>query len=50
MTADSIAANNEFEQSEPQVAVNERRLDGFEPEMTVIVPPFSMQAFAWQAQ
>jgi alpha-L-arabinofuranosidase len=48
LTADQIAASNEFEQPEPQVQVAESQLAGFRSGTRVTVPPFSMIALRWQ--
>ena len=48
LTADQIAASNEFEQPEPQVQVAESQLTGFRSGSRVTVPPFSMMALRWQ--
>jgi hypothetical protein len=47
LTADDISANNEFEQSEPQVQVLRSQLDPFDSGTRVTVPPFSMVAIRW---
>jgi hypothetical protein len=49
LTADSITANNEFEQPEPQVRVVEEEMTDFGSGARVVVPPFSMRALSWQA-
>jgi hypothetical protein len=48
LTADQIAASNEFEQPAPQVQVRESQLTGFQSGSRVTVPPFSMFAIRWQ--
>ena len=48
LTADQIAASNEFEQPESQVRVRESQLTGFQSGSRVTVPPFSMVALRWQ--
>jgi len=49
LTADDIAANNEFECAEPRVKTMEETITGFGSGKRVIVPPFSMRVISWRA-
>jgi len=48
--ADSITANNEFEQPEPQVKLAEDTVDGFAPGHRFTLPAHSAMALQWQVQ
>ena len=48
LTGDTITANNEFEEPEPQVSVIEEELPGFASGTQVTVPPFSMRVLEWR--
>ncbi|MCX8038289.1 MAG: hypothetical protein N3D11_14770 [Candidatus Sumerlaeia bacterium] len=50
LAADSIAANNEFENPAPQVAILEDTVADFASGKVLTLPPHSMTALAWQAQ
>jgi len=50
LSADSIAANNEFEQPEAQVKVRESAVPEFASGSRLALPPFSMAALAWQVE
>ncbi len=48
LTAEKIAANNEFESPRPQVRVTERTLTDFQSGARLNLPPFSMLAVSWE--
>ncbi len=50
LSADSIAANNEFENAEPQVAVSESTVEKFADGVTLTLPPHSMTALRWELE
>jgi hypothetical protein len=50
LTADSIAANNEYETGEPQVEIREEQMPDFHSGTTLELPPFSMVGLEWQLE
>jgi hypothetical protein len=50
LTAGEIAANNEFELAEPQVAVKEAEIGGLTSGAAFTVPPFSMFGLSWNVE
>jgi len=50
LAADSIAANNEPESGDPQVAIREERLDGFASGRAIDLPPHSMLGVRWETE
>lgn len=50
LTADKITANNEWENGGPQVQIVEQTILDFTSGHRVLIPPFSMQAFVWEAE
>ena len=49
LTADRIAANNEFEVESPEVAVTEATISGFRPGWQYDLPAHSMLGLIWQS-
>jgi len=47
LTADEIAASNEYEAGEPQVTIKEERIAPFRSGTRLKLPPFSMTALRW---
>ncbi len=50
LTADSITANNEFEQTEPQVRLVEDTVAGFRSGHRFILPAHSAMALQWRVK
>ena len=47
LSAESITANNEFEQSEPQVVIREESIENFNSGTVISIPPHSMLTLSW---
>jgi hypothetical protein len=50
LTAESIAANNEYETGEPQVAVRRERLGEFASGKVLELPPHSLVGLRWETE
>jgi len=50
LSAETIAANNEFEAGEPQVAVRREKVADFASGKRVALPPFSMLGLSWMTE
>ncbi len=50
LSADSIAANNEYETGEPQVAIRDERIAAFASGKTLELPPHSLVGLTWQVE
>ncbi len=48
LTADTIAASNEYEAGAPQVKITEEQVKDFESGSRIIVPAFSMRVVRWK--
>jgi len=50
MSSEKITANNEFENSEPQVTVTQETLNDFRTCHKMMLPPYSMTVLEWEIQ